>query len=557
MNFYKKINTFLLERYPIFWNTNFVWISLLGILLHLLFWIFGYVETDIELLKDISADNYFAHSEYLFYYIITQISILIYFRFKYLNHHPFRNFYPLGKKYFWKLSAVLAFLLFIHSTVPLAFESGVKTKAMQLIDEEKEEQYAQIINSSFPFLCSDLTDYYITNRVYPDPFPLKEINDFYVGFDTVEDKEITHGIDHKEPYVSLNGNEYQFAITYDTTIDCEVHTYIRKIKDINKVAGISEFSILNFNRVFLSYARNHGFSYDSIAPKVHDIYLGKNKAAIQSNLQELKNICAAFQIDNNLDPIAITNLIFEQDLNKKQLIKTELRSSNRKSNASIDVAAESSQIAEANGGNDRMLMSLRNRNIEMFHGNFYADLHPIQNIYQNLFAFEDDGYTCFYENFAYYILAILGMVFFFIIIKHMEIVNLLMGLLYGFLLSTIFVVMNILMGNKSGDGFLISGIIYLLLFLFACLFLGFKKQKLSKRNNLRLFLPVSISMQMILPLIAYYIQDITKVIDPNPCNSEVLRINTFELGIWHLILNEFIAFACIFWYLRALHASKE
>ena len=74
---------------------------------------------------------------------------------------------------------------------------------------------------------------------------------------------------------------------------------------------------------------------------------------------------------------------------------------------------------------------------------------------------------------------------------------------------------------------------------------------------MRLFLPVSIAMQMILPLIAYYIQDITKVIDPNPCNSYPIRIVTFELGVWHLILNQCIAFTFMFWYLRALHASKE
>jgi hypothetical protein len=561
MKYYNKINAYLLERFPILWNTQFIWIVAIGILLHLLFWVFGYVETDIELLKNISADKYFYNSGYVLFYIITQISILIYFGFKYLNHHPFRNFYPLGKNYFWKLSGILSFLVLIHGTIPLAFESGVKTKAMQIIDRDKEEKYAQVINTTFPFLYSDITDYYLVNRVYPAPFPLKEIKNFYVGFDSIEEREITHGIDHKEPFITLNGNEYQFATTYDTTFDCELHTYIKEIKDVSKTVGLTEFSVLNFNRVLLNYSRNSNYSYDSFAPYVHDLYLSKNTSVIKANLQSLKSICEEFYIENDLDADAISKLVFEQDLNKKQLIKTELRSSDRKTNSSSVVYTETEAAVapedNATGSNDRMLMTLRNNKVEMYRGNFYADLHAFQNIYQNLNSYEDAGYTFLFKNIAFFIIVLFGIVFFFIIIKHIQVANLLMGVLYSFLISTLFVVLNLLLDNKSGEDYLISGIFYLLLFLFGSIFLGYKREQLTKRNNMRLFLPVSIAMQMILPLIAYYIQDITKVIDPNPCNSYPIRIVTFELGVWHLILNQCIAFTFMFWYLRALHASKE
>jgi hypothetical protein len=130
--------------------------------------------------------------------------------------------------------------------------------------------------------------------------------------------------------------------------------------------------------------------------------LNKNTAVIKANLQSLKSICEEFYIENDLDADAIAKLVFEQDLNKKQLIKTELRSSDRKTNSSSVVYTESEAAVapeeNATNSNDRMLMTLRNNKVEMYRGNFYADLHAFQNIYQNLNSYEDAGYTFLFKN---------------------------------------------------------------------------------------------------------------------------------------------------------------
>jgi len=53
MSFINKVNKYLLEHYPLVWNTRLFWMITVSILTHLLFFILGYlIVNNIEDLKE-------------------------------------------------------------------------------------------------------------------------------------------------------------------------------------------------------------------------------------------------------------------------------------------------------------------------------------------------------------------------------------------------------------------------------------------------------------------------------------------------------------------------
>jgi hypothetical protein len=574
MKYYHRINRYILERYPILWMTHFVWLMLLGVMLHLLFWFFGHTVTDIELLKDYNIDTYFYKSGFVWMYGIIEMTALIYFGFRYLNHHPFRNFYPLGKNYFSKLSLVIAAIFSLHLSIPFAFESGMKAKGYALINREQEHRDIDIANKSFPFFFRDLNEYSILEKSYPAPFPLRELSYFNIGYDTVKEEEILHGIDHTQPFVTLNQHEYQFAEVYDTLIQCNYESRIRKIVDVHDIPGLREFSLLNYKGSYITYSRDSMYDDTTYLPYVHEVYNRKNKEELTNLFQQLKDLCIRYKLDYEIDPAAMSELVFAQDLNQKQLIYVTADRSNwngNRTHPAVTKALDSAQVTadavalavtesmppSASDDVDRLAETLKSRHIEMSKGNYLADLSPFSNIIENLNAFESIGYVRIPTYFFLFLLLILGISFLFILIKHIQVADLLMGVLYSFLLGTLFVLMNLMMHHRAGIDYLAVGLVYLVLLFFSCIYLGLQRERLSKRNNMRLFLPLSIGMQVFLPLLLYFIQDSTKVYHKDPCTLEGNWEATFDIEPWHVLGFEVFALLLVFRYLRALHASKE
>ena len=132
MNFYRKINKYILERFPTMWNTQFVWMVLICLLTHLLYFGLGYSSLNIDVLKKYSVDSLFFTSGYFSFYIIIGILALIFFAFRYYAHNPFRHFYPLSQSYFWKIFSQLFIIFLLFGTVFISFENGARLKARKI-----------------------------------------------------------------------------------------------------------------------------------------------------------------------------------------------------------------------------------------------------------------------------------------------------------------------------------------------------------------------------------------------------------------------------------------
>ncbi|MBQ0152368.1 MAG: hypothetical protein KBS61_05700, partial [Chryseobacterium sp.] len=70
----KKLNQYLLENYPTIWNTKLVWMLLITLVLHIIFFFIGYVShLDPTTLQTNSVrEDFFSHG-----YIFIQVTISI------------------------------------------------------------------------------------------------------------------------------------------------------------------------------------------------------------------------------------------------------------------------------------------------------------------------------------------------------------------------------------------------------------------------------------------------------------------------------------------------
>ena len=109
---FKKINDILISKYPLLWNTKAVFVIPLAIIIHLLFYLAGFIYP-------ISIDELWQYYHFkedsvvMLSVLISALFIIIWLVF-YLRNNPFKSFYTLGRGYMFK-EFVLIFTVFFSS----------------------------------------------------------------------------------------------------------------------------------------------------------------------------------------------------------------------------------------------------------------------------------------------------------------------------------------------------------------------------------------------------------------------------------------------------------
>src|SRR5690606_3380798 len=98
MNFINKINNYLIQRYPTVWNTRIVWMLLISLLVHCLFFFIGSVsQTESSAYNDYynSEIRYFK-SGWSFTGAIISMLMLVGWLVVMFKNNAFKNFYPIS-----------------------------------------------------------------------------------------------------------------------------------------------------------------------------------------------------------------------------------------------------------------------------------------------------------------------------------------------------------------------------------------------------------------------------------------------------------------------------
>jgi hypothetical protein len=174
MNFFRSIDTYLLERFPILWHSKLVYLLAAGLVIWLGFYGAGYALTDLALIRNSSLNDYFFESYTVVIHIVLSIIVLCFWALAFFKKNAVRHFYPLQRFYFTRLYLCIAagFLAIFSAVLP--FQMGVRAKVRQLLPKEELQRDARTLNLALAFVKNGTDDalYYLSNRAYPEPFPL-------------------------------------------------------------------------------------------------------------------------------------------------------------------------------------------------------------------------------------------------------------------------------------------------------------------------------------------------------------------------------------------------
>lgn len=303
MNYVNKINKYLLEHYPLIWNTRLVWMIGVNILIHLIFFIIGYSSANsTEDLKFYSSlENFFFENSAVYYNFLISIFILLVWVINYLRNNAFKNLYSLPKSTLFKQFCIIFIIFFISVTQFFSFKKGLVTKIKSLYSWEEVNKDIKTFNNVSLFFIQYQRAYEIDKKAYPKPFPLKvaiNINDL-------------ENIDESKPYIEFKDSKFQFYKVNeklwlkDSEKNKFLNVYSKNDFKYRIVEDVSDFKIF-LNPSLYNYSETKfTIGQDSTDYKKRLLYFknildSKDDFKIQEELQKGINLANKYKLKHNL-----------------------------------------------------------------------------------------------------------------------------------------------------------------------------------------------------------------------------------------------------------------
>nr|WP_321228301.1 hypothetical protein [uncultured Psychroserpens sp.] len=227
-NFIYKTNQYLLERYPTIWNARLVWMLLSALILHLIFFVFGFFTlSNPEMLQERNVTTLFFENGSIFLSVIISILLLVAWIIYMFKNNAFKNFYPTTRlKLFGQFISYLI-IIFSCTTFYLSYQYGMKAFISSNYLDEQVNKEIEIANDATLFLSEDLEDYTLNKRRFPKPF-----YELYC-------EDNNKFIDYNKPYLSFEDENYQYYTlrTIETSINEPYRSNVSGLNDLNKNTG--------------------------------------------------------------------------------------------------------------------------------------------------------------------------------------------------------------------------------------------------------------------------------------------------------------------------------
>lgn len=221
MNFFHRINQYLLERYPNIWNTRLVWMLLIALGIHILFFTGGYFTfiTPASLHQQLYDFDVLNGNGAMLFAIAVTIILLVLWLVYLLKNNAFKNFYPTSRGKIFLSFFYYLVIIFACSTFHMSYMIGYKTFIHQKYPVSKFETQRLTAARAAPFLLLNIEDYNLINRRYPSPF------------DTLERRNVTEPENMLDgPSIVAHNERIQFFTTKEiitTTADSNYEQLIR------------------------------------------------------------------------------------------------------------------------------------------------------------------------------------------------------------------------------------------------------------------------------------------------------------------------------------------
>lgn len=357
-----KINQYLLEKYPTVWNTRIVWMLLASAVLHIFFFIVGYIShADPASLQKMNVKDDYFREGMIFIHLIISVLMMVGWLIMMFKNNAFKNFYPSSKGKLFLQFVQYFIIIFAGTTFYFSYMTGFKLFIKNKYPDQEMTENINVINKANAFLSQDLEHYTLDNRTFP------KFYDLY--FETDINK-----IDRNQKYFVYYNRVYQFYNLYSKTVykkdkygdflfpsgetkknlayeenkkGSATYYFKKDVVDMSPYINTTDLTYYNFSDIFYSdddsgkdYLRMQYSGeepYDGYNQMLKDSYKKKrfeinrlttellnkkNPAEIEKLLKSFLDISKKFGINNNLDSKSWVKMIYHpNDFNVRYFIK--------------------------------------------------------------------------------------------------------------------------------------------------------------------------------------------------------------------------------------------
>lgn len=266
----KKLNNKLLSKYPLIWNLKLLYVIPAALLIHLLFYIAGYMtEVDITLLHKFQFFEEFSTGIFA---TLVSIIIIILWLVYYLRNNPFKSFYTLSRNYQFAEFLLIALVFFSTGTFFFTFQQGKYDKVEDVTDFINLEDEINTVNLSGHFIAYDWEDFTAYNscdfkrdREYEDSIRKAKKKDHHAQLSNYMTKPADYGYRKGAPYKD-EGEVYSYLNYCGRTMNIDIDGTLNKYQlDAIAKKWLTENytdSVLNLFKKLTKMCKKYNIKYD-------------------------------------------------------------------------------------------------------------------------------------------------------------------------------------------------------------------------------------------------------------------------------------------------------
>jgi len=349
MNFINKINKNLIERYPTVWNTKIVWMLLISLPVHIIFFLIGYVShINPETLHYGYATNDYFKSGMILVHIIISMLILTGWLVAMFKNNAFKNFYPISSIQLFGQFLCYFIIIFCSISFYFSYMFGFKLFITKEYPDDLMVKNVTVINKANAFLSTDYQSYQLSQRKYPQIFEDLhcETNSDYIDYSknhyairnevyqfySLYQKAVTQKNEYNEfLYPEEEQKKNIDYVHYNIKNDTCFYFYRKEVVDVSEYVKSAELSYYNFSRPFYTLSERNDFdrpiSYDyteyksyyrnegnaQLNQQIIELLDRKNPEEIKALLNDFLNISKQLKIKTNLNAENWFKIIYRPD----------------------------------------------------------------------------------------------------------------------------------------------------------------------------------------------------------------------------------------------------
>lgn len=334
---FHRINQYLLERYPNVWNTRLVWMLLIALGIHILFFTGGYFTFiyPASLHRQLYDFDVLNGNGVMLLAIAATIILLVLWLVYLFKNNAFKSFYPTSRRKIFLSFFYYLVIVFACSTFHMSYMIGYKTFIHHKYPVEQFEAQRLTAARAAPFLLLNINDYDLTGRTYPSPFDTLQRKSFTEDETTLDGPSIVFQHTRVQFYTTREVITTTADSNYDQLVKNSLHYYkkeeeytdvrpirpndtviftlLEKVVDMSHMADTT-YTLFNYsNNYFLRERDVYRYNEDGtelyqgsanterqVLKETYELLKHNDAAGIKARLSNFMKLADAFKIRSNI-----------------------------------------------------------------------------------------------------------------------------------------------------------------------------------------------------------------------------------------------------------------